>query len=443
MNRNRNNKSFEKRDRQAIVRRRTEPEKAIVVGVGLDSESKQEIYDSLSELFELASTAGAEVVGSMVQILPSYNPATLLGSGKVKELKLLVDETGAKLVILDQKLSGAQTANLEEVLTIPVIDRTQLILDIFAQRARTYEGKLQVELAQMLDQLPRMVGAWMGSHSRLAGGIGTRGPGETALEMDRRRIREKVQRIRRELQQVQSQRSQHRAMRKRNQVPTFALVGYTNAGKSTLFNVLTKSDIYAKDQLFATLDPTTRKVHLPSGKDSVLTDTVGFIRRLPTKLIEAFKATLEESQEADFLLHVIDLSSEHYTRQIEIVDELVKELGWQNKPLLHVFNKADLATPEKKFLVKAPNRVFVSALTGEGIDSLKQKLQEMIENIQEEVELYFSNADRHHLFDLARDGTILLQEESSQGVVCKVKLTPRLLPKWSAFFTRENNSTLR
>ncbi|MDX9731245.1 MAG: GTPase HflX, partial [Bdellovibrionales bacterium] len=342
------------------------------VGVGLKSESFIDLKESLFELEELVTSAGGEVVGSVTQVLQAYNPGTLIGSGKVTEIATLVKESGAGAVAVDHLLSGVQIRNLENELKVRVVDRNQVILDIFAQRAQTYEGKLQVELAQMLDQLPRMVDAWMGSLSRQGGGIGTRGPGETALEMDRRRIKERAKVSRKQLENGRQHRSQHRASRRKNRLPSVALFGYTNSGKSTLLNRLTQSQVMAKDLLFATLDPTTRKVHLPDGPPAVITDTVGFIRKLPTNLIEAFKATLEESADADILIHVVDLSSPQMQTQVEVVQKLMVEFGWSHKPVIHVFNKVDQAPFEKQFLVNAFPRVFVSALTGEGIVRLKR-----------------------------------------------------------------------
>jgi len=245
-------------------------EKAVIVGCGLKTDSFTELKDSLIELEELVYAAGAEVVGTAIQVLPKFIPATLMGSGKVEEIKLMTQETGAGLVVIDHTLSGSQSRNLEEALGVKVLDRAQLILDIFAQRAQSYEGKLQVELAQMMDQLPRMVGGWLGSHSRLAGGIGTRGPGETALELDRRRIRKKMDFIKGKLEDVRANRAQYRQSRKRAKTPSFAMIGYTNAGKSTLLNLLTHSNVLVKDQAFATLDPTTRQVHLPEVKNVVI-----------------------------------------------------------------------------------------------------------------------------------------------------------------------------
>jgi GTP-binding protein HflX len=405
----------------------------IVIGVGLKSESFVDLKESLAELEELAHAAGGEVVGSLTQVLAQYNPATLIGSGKVEEIKELVTESQASVVIIDHHLSGVQTRNLEQEWGVRVLDRNQVILDIFAMRAQTYEGKLQVELAQMLDQLPRMVDAWMGSLSRQGGGIGTRGPGETALEMDRRRIRDRVKQIRKQLETVRGNRSQHRASRKRNKVPSFALIGYTNSGKSTLLNRLTHSQVLAKDQVFATLDPTTRKVHLPEGPNAVLTDTVGFIRKLPPQLIEAFKATLEESAEADVLIHVVDLSSPQMQRQTEIVNELIKEFGWEHKPLITVFNKIDQAPFEKQFQVKAFPRVFVSALTGEGMDRLKRVMVESVQALHQEVELFFPKSEEYRIYELGRETQITRKESASSGTVCTAHMTPSLLSRWKDF----------
>lgn len=405
----------------------------MVIGVGLKSDSYVELKESLAELEELAFAAGGEVVGSLTQTLPQYNPATLIGSGKVDEIRELVRDSQASVVIVDHLLSGVQQRNLEQEWGVRVLDRNQIILDIFAMRAQTYEGKLQVELAQALDQLPRMVDAWLGSLSRQGGGIGTRGPGETALEMDRRRIRDRVKAIKKQLETVSANRSQHRASRKRNKTPSFALIGYTNTGKSTLLNALTHSQVLAKDQVFATLDPTTRKVHLPDGPPAVLTDTVGFIRRLPPQLIEAFKATLEESAEADVLVHVVDLSNPQMQTQIDVVNQLIKEFGWDTKPIITVFNKVDQAPFEKQFQVKAFPRVFVSALTGEGMDRLKRLMVEAAQALHQEVELFFPKSDEHLIFELGREVQITRKEPASSGTVCAAHMTPAMLSRWKEF----------
>lgn len=408
-------------------------ERAILIGCGLKSDSFTELKESLAELEELAYAAGSEVVGTAVQVLSKYVPATLIGSGKVDEIKSLVEQTEATLVVIDHSLAGSQTRNLEEALGVRVLDRAQLILDIFAQRAQTYEGQLQVELAQMLDQLPRMVGGWLGSLSRLGGGIGTRGPGETALEIDRRRIRKKVDIFKEKLETVRRNRAQYRQSRKRSKVPSFALIGYTNAGKSTLLNRLTQSKVTVKNQVFATLDPTTRQVHLPEVHQAVVTDTVGFIRKLPTHLIEAFKATLEESAEADVLLHVVDLASPYKERQMEVVNELIKEFGWETKPLIHVFNKVDKAPLEKQMTVKEFPRVFVSGLTGQGIEKLKKIMSDAVKQLSKEVELYFPKDKEFKIYELGREAQIARTENAPNGTVCYAFLTEGQLSKWREF----------
>lgn len=414
-------------------RHHVQQERAIIVGVGLKQHSFSELKESLVELEELAASAGAEVVSCLAQVLPQYNPATLLGTGKVQEIKQAALDLEASVVIVDHQLTGIQTRNLEKEIGARVIDRSQLILDIFAQRAQTYEGKLQVELAQMLDQLPRMVGAWLGSLSRQGGGIGTRGPGETALEMDRRRIHNRVKQIKKKLEGVKSHRSQQRAWRKKQQIPSFALIGYTNTGKSTLLNSLTQSEVLTKDQLFATLDPTSRKLTLDEVGTVVVTDTVGFIRKLPTHLIEAFKATLEESGEADILLHVIDLSSPQMEPQIEAVNKLIKEFEWSNKPVIHVFNKMDQAAFEKQFQVKAFPRVFVSAHTGEGLPKLKQLMSESVRSLNQEVELFFPKDQEYRIYELGRESQINRTESATQGTICYAQMTPSTMNRWKEF----------
>lgn len=368
--------------------------------------------------------------------MPSWNPATLIGTGKVQEIKDLAIEFQAELVVIDHILSGVQTRNLEAAMGVKVLDRNQIILDIFSQRAQTFEGKLQVELAKLLDQMPRMVDAWMGSLSRQGGGIGTRGPGESALENDRRRIRERVSIIKKKLDSVSKNRSQHRSSRRKHEIPSFALIGYTNSGKSSILNRLTGSQILAKNQVFATLDPTTRKVFLQDGPPSVVTDTVGFIRKLPVQLIEAFKATLEESGEADVLLHVIDLSSPNMDRQIEVVEGLIEEFKWHDKKIIHVFNKFDIASPDRKFKVKQFPRVFVSALTGQGMDQLKQLMAESITEMQKSVQLFFPKAAEYKIFDLDRDTRITRKEAATEGTICYVSLTSQQINKWKEYIVK-------
>ncbi len=411
-------------------------DRTIVIGVGLKSEPMSEIRENLLELQDLVAAAGGEIVGSVVQTLPQWNPSTLIGSGKVEELKAMVQESNAHLVVVDHQLSGVQSRNLETTIGCRILDRNQLILDIFAQRAQTYEGKLQVELAQMLDQLPRMIDAWMGSLSRLGGGIGTRGPGESALENDRRRIRDRVSIIRKKLEGVRKNRAQHRSSRRRHEIPSFALIGYTNSGKSSLLNRLTGAQVLSKNQVFATLDPTTRKIFLPDGPPAVVTDTVGFIRKLPTQLIEAFKATLEESTEADVLLHVVDLSSPNMLRQMEVVDQLIAEFNWSEKKIIHVFNKVDAAPLAQQFRVKQFPRVFVSALTGQGLDQLKKMMAESIQEMQQDVELYFTKREEYKIYDLSRETKILRKEPGSEGTVCYAQLTPTLINRWKDYLIK-------
>lgn len=395
-----------------------------------------EIKENLLELEELVRAAGGVVVGSITQTLPQWNPATLIGTGKVQEIKEMVTDSQAELVVIDHLISGVQARNLETAIGCKVLDRNQIILDIFSQRAQTFEGKLQVELAKLLDQMPRMVDAWMGSLSRQGGGIGTRGPGETALENDRRRIRERVSQIKKKLEGVRKNRAQHRLSRRRHEIPSFALIGYTNSGKSSLLNRLTGSQVLAKNQVFATLDPTTRKIFLPEGPPSVVTDTVGFIRKLPLQLIEAFKATLEESGEADVLLHVVDLSSPNMERQMEVVEKLIEEFKWQDKKIIHVFNKIDAASPDKQFRVKQFPRVFVSALTGEGVDKLKQMMADSLAEIQQSVQLFFPRSLEHKIYDLDRDTRIFRKEAATEGTICYTSLTTNQLAKWKEFLVK-------
>lgn len=409
--------------------------RAITVGVGLKTDNFIEMKDSLAELDELVGAIGSEVVGSVVQRVTQWTPATLIGSGKIEELKQLAEDSGAQMVVIDHILTGSQGRNLSEELKVPVIDRTQLIIEIFAQRAQSHEGKLQVELAQMLDQYSRMVGAWHGSLSRLGGGIGTRGPGEKAIEMDRRTIRKRIARIRHELENTRQHRALHRVARRRNDVPSFALIGYTNAGKSTLLRQLTHSQVLVADQVFATLDPTTRKVFLPDAPNAVITDTVGFIRKLPTQLVEAFKATLEETAEADILIHVIDFSSPEWESQMQTVEKLIDEFGWRNKTILYAFNKVDKASTERRFKVDIHPRAFVSALTGEGLDELKELMIRALHSMTQKCELYFDNSQRHLIFELGREAKIIKQEDGTRGVILEALLTPTLKSRWKEHLT--------
>ncbi len=364
--------------RQPIdVSKREDP--AFLVGVHINgTRGLWPLADSLAELAQLARSAGAQVVGSMVQNLERATQ-TYLGKGKVEELNAL--RPTYDTVILDDELTPTQQRNLEAALgqEVKVIDRTALILDIFAQRARTREGRLQVELAQHQYLLPRLAGQW--SHlERLGGGIGTRGPGEAQIESDRRLTRQRIQRLQRELEEVRQQRSLYRSQRKAEEVPVVALVGYTNAGKSTLFNALTAAGVAESSQLFSTLDPVTRRLRLPSGQRALLTDTVGFIYKLPTTVVAAFRATLEELQEADLVLHVVDITHPGAVAQMEVVGEIMRELELQEKPVLLVLNKVDLLPQESKAFAGWQNQdgaggiisggIRVSAVTRAGLDVL-------------------------------------------------------------------------
>ena len=370
-----------------------EEERAILAGV----ERAGGIFpmeESMAELARLADTAGAKIVGSFTQRKEKPDAASFLGRGKVNELAMEVQNLEATLLIVDDELTPSQQHNLERTLGIKVIDRTALILDIFAQRARSREGKLQVELAQLRYNLPRLSGQGL-ALSRLGGGIGTRGPGETKLEVDRRRIYSKIHDIEEQIKGVARSRSLHRIRRKESQIPLVALVGYTNAGKSTLLNKLTGSEVFAEDKLFATLDPTTRHLVLPEKQEILLTDTVGFIQKLPHTLVTAFRATLEEVQEADLLLHVVDASGSHIEEQIEAVVAVLQELDAADKPVLFVFNKADkLTNPHvREQLLHGRDGVFISAVTGENIDGLLRRIEGFFQESQVRMTLLIPYSD--------------------------------------------------
>ena len=353
-------------------------EVAVACGLQFPESGFMEVDESLLELKALAYTAGADVAATVVQNRSRPDSATYIGRGKLKEINELLNAHGAQLVIFDDELTPAQLRNLEDALGVKVIDRTQLILDIFAQRARTKEAQLQVELAQQQHLLPRLAGRGT-SLSRLGGGIGTRGPGETKLETDRRRIRQRIAFLRREIDEIRSQRSLQRRIRQKNAVPVVALVGYTNAGKSTLLNRLTGAGVLAEDQVFTTLDPTIRRWELPtSGQPVLFVDTVGFIRKLPHALVAAFRATLEEVMEADVLIHVVDAAAYNTEAQRQAVLEVLQELGWAGQPLITAFNKVDTLARRaaiSSLLAKIPDSIAISALTGAGLEGLFELLE--------------------------------------------------------------------
>lgn len=351
------------------------PEKAILIGVELQSEKIYPIADSMDELSRLAKTAGALVAGSLTQKREKPDPKYFIGKGKLEEIRPLISQTGADLLIFDCDLTPSQERNVEESLGIKTIDRTQLILDIFALHAFSHEGRLQVELAQNEYMLTRLSGRGQ-SMSQLGGGIGTRGPGETKLEKDRRVIRKKISMLKKDIEKIRVERSVRRNSRKYSGMPLASLIGYTNSGKSTLINTLTKSTVKVEDKLFSTLDTTTKRLYLKSGKTILISDTVGFIQKLPHQLIEAFKATLEETLEADLLIHVVDSSSANLENKISAVYNVLEEIGAIAKPILTVFNKIDLLDNElgPEFLEKFKPYVEISAARGIGIEELKEKI---------------------------------------------------------------------
>ena len=416
-------------------------ERAVLVGMeynGMLNTLGWTIEDSVEELKQLADTAGAQVVARFLQKRPKPDPAFFIGKGKVQELALFVQQENVDLCIFDDELSPAQQRNIEQAMGIRVLDRTALILDIFAQRARTNEGKLQVELAQLQYNLPRIMGKGL-SLSRLGGGIGTRGPGETKLEVDRRRIRDRIAYIKECIGKVKSVRTLHRASRNKASVPTVSLVGYTNAGKSTLLNTLTNSDIYAKDQLFAILDPTTRQLDLPDKQQAILTDTVGFIQRLPHQLVAAFQSTLEEVIEADVLLHVIDVSHELYKEQSNAVYHVLEQIGAKDKTIITVYNKIDKLPEDSALparLAQEENSVCISAKAGLNLDKLLEMIAENLK--MKAVEEYFliPYSDSAIVAKLHSAGTVLEQEYLAEGTQLKVRLDANQLGEFEKYLSK-------
>jgi len=401
------------------------------VGLETPEDSKWDHEESLQELGELVKSAGGEVVETMIQRRPSPTAAYYIGPGKANELAALCKKENIGTVIFNNELSPAQGRNLEKVFERKILDRTQLILDIFAQRAKSKDGKLQIELAQLQYLLPRLTGMW--THlSRQSGGIGTRGPGETQLEVDRRRVTEKIARLERELDEVRKQRSTQRAGRLRQHWPIVSFVGYTNAGKSTLLNRMTHAEVYAADQLFATLDPTTRQFVLPNKQKLLLTDTVGFLKQLPHHLIESFKATLEEVAEADLLMHVVDLSHPLYEQQMAAVQTVLEELHAWGKQMIVVFNKCDrVANPAlvEHALHKHPGSVAISALTGEGFSELYDEIEHQVKSWRLKVKLELPNHMTALVAELHRVGRVLDVSYQGDKIVLTAHVPPHLQGK--------------
>ena len=387
-----------------------EKERIILVGVSVSDQDDTE--KSLDELAELAAAAGAETAGRIIQSREQAHPATYIGKGKLKELKDLIWETYATGIICDDELSPAQMGNLQDELEVKVMDRTLVILDIFASRASTSEGKIQVELAQLKYRQSRLTGFGK-SLSRLGGGIGTRGPGEKKLEMDRRLIKGRIAQLNRELRDVKRHREVTREQRSRNQVPVAAVVGYTNAGKSTLLNALTGADILAEDKLFATLDPTTRELKLPSKQSVLLTDTVGFIRKLPHHLIEAFRSTLEEAKYADMILHVVDTANPQMDEQMHIVYETLRSLGVKDKPVI-TQDKEGAQQTVRDF--QADYTVRISAKTTEGLDELKEMIEAVLRGQKVLIEQLYSYKEAAKIQLIRKYGELTAEEYREDGI---------------------------
>ena len=391
-------------------------EKFILVGV---ETGKDRMEESLTELEELLETAGGETVGRVMQNLESINKATYVGKGKVDEIRELAEELGADGIVCDDELSPAQLSNLKDELDIKVLDRTLVILDIFAAHAQTSEGKLQVELAQLKYRSSRLTG--LGKNlSRLGGGIGTRGPGESKLESDRRAIRERVSQLRSEIEKVESSRETLRKHRMSDGIPVIAIVGYTNAGKSTFLNKITDAGILAEDKLFATLDPTTRNLKIPDGEEVLFTDTVGFISKLPHNLVDAFKSTLEEAKYADLILHVADASNPEVDEQMKVVYRTLEELKVTGKPVITFLNKQDKLEKERIIKdIKADAIVKGSAKTGEGIDELLGKITEILREGKVLIDTVLSYADTSKISVIRKKGQLLAEEYEGDGIKVK------------------------
>lgn len=399
-----------------------------VILVAVRKSYRENTEQSLDELCELASTAGAVTVARVIQNLDNFNPATYIGKGKIDEIKELIIEYDATGIICDDELSPAQMNNLSDALEIKVMDRTLLILDIFAARANTNEGKIQVELAQLRYRSSRLSGLG-NALSRLGGGIGTRGPGETKLEMDRRIIHERIGQLKHELEAVVTHRELTRSQRSRSNIPVVAIVGYTNAGKSTLLNTLTGAGILAENKLFATLDPTTRGLELESGQQILLTDTVGFISKLPHHLVEAFKSTLEEAVYADIILHVVDASNPAMDSQMYVVYDTLEKLGAGDKPIITAFNKTEIAGNKVLKDFKADKTVNISALHGDGLTELKDTIEEVLRESKIYIEKTYSYTEASKISLIRKYGQLISEEYVAEGIEVKAYVPTEIYDK--------------
>ena len=431
-----NRRSYRSKGLIIIETTEIKKERAVLAGLAAASMDERERSSevSMEELAALVETAGGETVAMLIQNRPTPEPRSFIGNGKVQELKAIIEMNDCNLAVFDNELSPSQMRVLSEELGVKVLDRSGLILDIFAQRAQTREGQLQVELAQYKYLLPRLTGMWTHLVRQTASGgsspIGTRGPGETQLETDRRHIRRKIQKLEEELAAVRKVRGTQRRRREKNAMPVVALVGYTNAGKSTLLNCLTGESIPANDRLFDTLDTTTRRLRLDETQQVLLSDTVGFIRKLPTHLIEAFKATLEELKYADVLLHVIDISSPEWEEQARVVDELIRQLGAERTPCIRVYNKCDAYTG---ILPHGEDVVCLSAKSGEGADVLVKKLADMLGRQKRTVTLHIPYSKAGIIDTLKRDASVTRLDYTDGGIKAEAVVTPELLGRVKEF----------